>query len=567
MKKIYYLIAMAFAVLTFTSCEDVPAPFGQPVNPNAGTEEAEPSGNGTAASPYNVAGILAYVNSLGADVTSDKDVYITGYVVGVTEAFGTQYGSATFTIGDSETSKSIFTFYRGLYFGGQKYSDASATNVKEGDKVVICGKVVLYKGNTPETSQGNAYIVSINGVGGSTQPADDKPGEAKGKGTEAEPFNVAAAIAKCQEVGQTASTESYYIQGIVAADYTVDSYKNATFDLIDAEGSSAKFTAYRVKGTGGTDLTEGYKIPKGATVIVYGPVVNFKGNTPETSTGAYIVSVNGQPTDGNGGGETPSGDGNDGTLAKPFTPAEANAYIATLTADTNSDKDIYVKGKVASIKEAYGATYGNGTFYVSQDGTTSGEQFYVYRALYLENKKFEDGNTGIKEGDEVIICGQVVNYRGTTSETVQGKAYLYSLNGKTTESGGNSGGGDTGGTGTLANPLTASQVYDIVAAMAGGQTSSETYYVKGKICSVKFTFSAQYGTATFNISDDGKTGNKEFTAYSCYYFGNNPWVEGNKQVAVGDEVIVCGKVVNYNGNTPEFASKQNYIVSLNGKTE
>jgi len=429
MKKIYYLIAMAFAVLTFTSCEDVPAPFGQPVNPNAGTEEAEPSGNGTAASPYNVAGILAYVNSLGADVTSDKDVYITGYVVGVTEAFGTQYGNATFTIGDSETSKSIFTFFRGLYFGGQKYSDASATNVKEGDKVVICGKVVLYKGNTPETSQGNAYIVSINGVGGSTQPADDKPGEAKGKGTEAEPFNVAAAIAKCQEVGQTASTESYYIQGIVAADYTVDSYKNATFDLIDAEGSSAKFTAYRVKGTGGTDLTEGYKIPKGATVIVYGPVVNFKGNTPETSTGAYIVSVNGQPTDGNGGG------------------------------------------------------------------------------------------------------------------------------------------GDTGGTGTLANPLTASQVYDIVAAMAGGQTSSETYYVKGKICSVKFTFSAQYGTATFNISDDGKTGNKEFTAYSCYYFGNNPWVEGNKQVAVGDEVIVCGKVVNYNGNTPEFASKQNYIVSLNGQTE
>ena len=35
MKKIYYLIAMAVTAFTFTSCEDVPEPFGQPINPNA----------------------------------------------------------------------------------------------------------------------------------------------------------------------------------------------------------------------------------------------------------------------------------------------------------------------------------------------------------------------------------------------------------------------------------------------------------------------------------------------------------------------------------------------------
>jgi exonuclease VII large subunit len=102
--------------------------------------------------------------------------------------------------------------------------------------------------------------------------------------------------------------------------------------------------------------------------------------------------------------------------------------------------------------------------------------------------------------------------------------------------------------------------------MEKGVTSEADYYVKGKISSIKFTFSAQYGTATFNISDDGATGGKEFIAYSCYYFGNQPWVEGNTQVQVGDEVIVCGKVVNYNGNTPEFASKKNYLVKLNSQT-
>ena len=34
MKKIYYLMAMAMMAFTFTSCEDVPEPFGQPINPN-----------------------------------------------------------------------------------------------------------------------------------------------------------------------------------------------------------------------------------------------------------------------------------------------------------------------------------------------------------------------------------------------------------------------------------------------------------------------------------------------------------------------------------------------------
>ena len=72
MKKFNYLIAMAIAAFTFTSCEDVPEPFGQPINPNSGADAgtADPAGSGTATDPYNVAGILDYTKSLGADVTS-----------------------------------------------------------------------------------------------------------------------------------------------------------------------------------------------------------------------------------------------------------------------------------------------------------------------------------------------------------------------------------------------------------------------------------------------------------------------------------------------------------------
>ena len=77
-----------------------------------------------------------------------------------------------------------------------------------------------------------------------------------------------------------------------------------------------------------------------------------------------------------------------------------------------------------------GGTYGNASFYLSADGAGDGE-FYVFRALYLGNKKFEAGQTDIKVGDEVVIYGKLMNYQNNTPETVSGKAYLYSLNGKT----------------------------------------------------------------------------------------------------------------------------------------
>ena len=127
-----------------------------------------------------------------------------------------------------------------------------------------------------------------------------------------------------------------------------------------------------------------------------------------------------------------------GTLKNPYTPAEAAAAVAGLSWTSNTEyestDEVYMKGKICKIadKGTYteGGTYGNATFFISGDGTGDGE-FQVYRALYLGNKKFEAGQTDIKVGDEVVIHGKLMNYKGNTPETVSGKAYLYSLNGKT----------------------------------------------------------------------------------------------------------------------------------------
>ena len=125
---------------------------------------------------------------------------------------------------------------------------------------------------------------------------------------------------------------------------------------------------------------------------------------------------------------------------------------------------------------------------------------------------------------------------------------------------------EQGGYGILESPLSPNQANVYAGSLESGQTSDEDVFIKGKIAAIKYEFSAQYGTATFFISIDGQN-DFTFQCYSVYYLENKPWVEGNTQIKEGDEVIICGKVTNYKGTTPETASKQAYIYSLNGNTK
>ena len=165
--------------------------------------------------------------------------------------------------------------------------------------------------------------------------------------------------------------------------------------------------------------------------------IAYKYTSTEEASGTwevdeFTIKGNGTAMD-NGGTDTPDTPGTaqgDGTKENPYNALGAAAYATSLGADVNSPADVYIKGKVASIEEAYGSQYGNGSFTISEDGTTA-NSFKVWRALYLGNKKYTDGQTAIKVGDEVIVYGKVVNFKGNTPETVQGQAFLYSLNGVT----------------------------------------------------------------------------------------------------------------------------------------
>ena len=529
------------------------------------------NGKGTKESPYTVAGVVDYVNSLGADVESPIKVYVKGKISSVTttfEASGT-YGNASFDMVDEDGSTVIFKAFQTYYMGNRKWKSGDK-DVKAGDEVIIFGPVVNYKGNTPETEgKGASFVYSLNGEsnGGDEQGqgGDETMAEAKGAGTEADPFNVSAAIAKAKEVGQTASTEYYYIKGKVkeVTDQFAAQYGNATFTMVD-EGYTAVFTAYRILYFGNKKWTSGGKtLNAGDEVVICAQIVNYKGNTPETNQGgAYLYSLNGDKgNSGTGGEETYAEAKGTGTQADPFNVAAAIAK-AKEVGETASSDAYYIKGKVGEVTEQFGAQYGNATFTMVDEGYTA--VFTAFRILYFNNVKWTEGGKTLNAGDEVVIVGKIVNYKGNTPETSQNSAYLYSLNGETGGETPPEPQGNPQGTGTLADPFNADAAVKCVVDNGDKETASD-YYVKGKISSIKYSFSAEYGTATFNISDDGSTTATQFTCYSVYYLENQAWVEGNTQIAVGDEVIAYGKLTVYNG-TYETASKKAYIYSLNGKT-
>ena len=119
-----------------------------------------------------------------------------------------------------------------------------------------------------------------------------------------------------------------------------------------------------------------------------------------------------------------------GTLENPYTVARAVDFCADLADKTPTSNSVYVKGIISQVVEEFGTQYGNGTFYISDDGTKDGAQFEAYRILYLENKKWSQEHVDAKAknvavGDVVMIYGPIQNYGGI-AETASG-AYLYSI--------------------------------------------------------------------------------------------------------------------------------------------
>lgn len=139
---------------------DEPTPTPDP------TPTVEPTGEGTLASPYNVAKALAIIK---AGTYTTDEVYVSGIISQIDEIDTEKYGNSTYYISDDGKTSTQLEVYRGLGVNGEKFK--AADEIKVGDKVVVLGKLTLYK-ETPEFAQGSK-IVSLNGNGGTVEPTPE----------------------------------------------------------------------------------------------------------------------------------------------------------------------------------------------------------------------------------------------------------------------------------------------------------------------------------------------------------------------------------------------------------
>ena len=375
----------------------------KPVTPD--TPGGEPAGEGTLEDPYNAAKALQLAKALDEN-GKIENVYVKGKVIAVNE-FSAQYGNATYTIGDSEGGVTL-SIYRGKGLNGEKFT--SEDQLQVGAEVVVLGTLVNFKGNTPQMTTGS-QIVSYNGQGGGNTPGgDDTP---SGEGTLESPYNAAKALDLAKALDENGKIENVYVKGkVISVQELSTQFGNATYTIGDSEGG-VTFSIYRGKGLNGEKFTSEDQLQVGAEVVVLGTLVNFKGNTPQMTSGSQLVSYNGQGgTVTPGGGDTPSGEG---TLESPYNAAKA-LDLAKALDENGKIENVYVKGKVASIKEV-STQFGNATYNICD--TEGGETFSIYRGYGLNGDKFT-AEDQLQVGAEVVVLGTLVNFKGNTPQMTTG---------------------------------------------------------------------------------------------------------------------------------------------------
>lgn len=343
MKKfIYSCLFLAMAAITFSSCEDVPAPYNMPTEDE--TTEVQPTGTGTAADPFNVAGAVKYIEDGGSE---SELKYVKGKVVSI-EKFDASYGSMIYNISDDGTSTNQFKVFNG-YAGPNRTKFSGADALKAGDEVVICGNLIVFSG-TKEFQTGN-YIVSLNGVGGTTTP--DTP--TTGKGSESDPYTVAEAIAA---IKAGAPTYEVYLTGIVSeVDFYNDQYKSLSYYISD-DGKSKDMQVYSGKGLNGADFTSKNDLKVGQKVTIKGIIKAFNKNGTdimEVDKNSTIVKIEGE---GTGGEVTPE---------KPDTPETGDGMTSSVitnnqVGDVALASNSYGKQSVDDESTWYTWTYDNITY-------------------------------------------------------------------------------------------------------------------------------------------------------------------------------------------------------------
>ena len=351
MKKIALsIMALAMAAVTFTSCEDVPAPYDYPGTGGGSTTEGvylnqsfakdlgdfksfgtndniawtidyssacitgykDFNGDGT---KTNEAGVT-YLVSPEIDLTKASKAYIEmnhamkyeradvnanntlliskDYTDDPTKATWTPIAYPTTGLNDASTKEFVFV--------------TSAANIPAefvGQKVRIAFRHTCTdkQSSTWEIKTLSVKEGEVENGGGEVTPT---PGEGTGEGTEASPYNVTKALAII--ASGSASENDVYVSGIVStvSEIETSNFGNATYNISVDGTTNSELIIFCGYYLGGAKFTATDQLKVGDKVVVCGKLIKFYEKS-EMAQGNKLISLNGKKAE-TGGGTTPGGE-------------------------------------------------------------------------------------------------------------------------------------------------------------------------------------------------------------------------------------------------------------------
>lgn len=411
MKKLFSsLMIVAMTAMTFTACQDVPAPYELPGTGNTEEGVEGATGEGTLASPFNAAAATNAAMKLESGAVSEQAYFIKGKVASIaTDKNGNvlnfdqgTFGNASFYISDDGSATNQFYCYRVLYLGNKKWASGDGDILKVGDDVIVYAKLTLYNGKTPETVQNEGFIYSLNGVSKGGVPEEgNKPSD---HSTLEKPYTVSEAVA--------AGSGNEYVKGFIVgsvegqvlssgAHFSTENAVATNIILAESASETDITKVMAVQLPSGTDIRTKLNIKDnagnlGKEVVLYGSIENYFGQLGlKTVTFAVLdgVEIGTKP----GSDPAPSGDVQTVTVSQFNDAAESTSVWYQLT------------GTISNLKA--GDKYGN------FDLTDATGSVYVYGVLSTKGgakQKFQELVTAhnIQNGTTITIIGNRGSYNG-----------------------------------------------------------------------------------------------------------------------------------------------------------
>ena len=449
--------------------------------------KASPERPGAKDNPYSVdEAVQAQIDGITAQG------WVKGYIVGavapgvedITSADDIEWEAPTvlantLVIGQTPETRTLdhaLVIYLTSESAFEQYGNLRDNPTNLGKEILVHGTLAKYLGTYGITgNNGSTSTFEIEGVevGG---------GEiAAGAGSQDSPYNVAQVVALNPGSTTTAVESGIWVKGYIVGSMPTGgsstTLAGTSFGLTDAA------TTNIVIGPT-ADCTDpskcvGVQLPTGtirnalnlsANPGNLGKVVALKGDVMKYCGGPGIKNTSEYVLDGSTTPDVPAGTPEgDGTAASPYNSVKALEVAKALASGATTDADVYVKGKVSSIKEL-STSFGNATYSITSEGTNVA--FDIFRGYYFNGDKFTSEDQ-LKVGDEVVVCGKLTNYMGNTPQMAQG-GKIISINGQ--------GSGDTPvtpGDVTAEGDGSESSPYNTVALRALNPTSTTVAVASG----------------------------------------------------------------------------------------